>query len=162
MALVCASSFDYILSEILYLDSSMTSSSMNKNKKPGRLIDNVGFDVGYRLSESIASNIIRPVGIDPLDIVKFICKDIWTYIFDKKIDKLQTNHRGVFVLSDNEFKWLKQYIEDDDDNVEAAERLMRFPCALIRGALANLGLNSIVTVDLSTHPSVSFSIKIKL
>lgn len=31
--------------------------------------------------------------LEPLDVIKFICKDFWIAIFKKQIDKLQTNHR---------------------------------------------------------------------
>ncbi len=30
---------------------------------------------------------------EPLDVIKFVCKDFWILIFKKQIDKLQTNHR---------------------------------------------------------------------
>lgn len=44
------------------------------------------------------------------------------------MDKLQTNHRGVFVLSDLRFKWLEKYSSDDIDSKQAAERMLHFPC----------------------------------
>jgi len=37
---------------------------------------------------------------DTLDIIKFICKDIWAACWDKQIDNLRTNHR-VGVLSNH-------------------------------------------------------------
>ena len=97
----------------------------------------------------------------PLDIVKFICKDFWESLFQKKIDKLQTNHRGVFVLSDYNFKWLEKYASDDMNAKQAAVRLLIFPCGIIRGALANLGYSSIVNADFNTLPSCTFNIRIK-
>lgn len=47
---------------------------------------------------------------EPLDIIKFICKELWEEIFKKKIDKLQTNHKGIFVLTDENFKWLEKFL----------------------------------------------------
>lgn len=35
----------------------------------------------------------RPRMLEPLDVIKFVCKDFWILIFKKQIDKLQTNHR---------------------------------------------------------------------
>ena len=46
-----------------------------------------------------------------LELVKFLCKDFWSEIFNKQIDKLQTNHRGVFVLKDYNFGWLTKVCE---------------------------------------------------
>lgn len=31
--------------------------------------------------------------VDTLDVIKFICKDLWTIVFRKQIDNLKTNHR---------------------------------------------------------------------
>ena len=35
----------------------------------------------------------RPRFTDTLDVVKFICKDLWSIMFKKQIDNLKTNHR---------------------------------------------------------------------
>lgn len=43
-----------------------------------------------------------------LDIIKFLCKDLWQALFRKQIDNLKTNHRGTFVLTDNLFGPLKR------------------------------------------------------
>lgn len=42
--------------------------------------------------------------LDTLDVIKFCCKDLWTIVFRKQIDNLKTNHRGVYVLTDNAFR----------------------------------------------------------
>ncbi|KAH8091936.1 hypothetical protein JL720_5509 [Aureococcus anophagefferens] len=89
-----------------------------------------GYEVGYRFVERIAQ--ARALAADHLEAIKFICKDVWNEIFGKQIDKLQTNHRGVF-----------------------------FPCGVLRGALANLGIVATVTAEYGTLPSCSFSIRIQ-
>lgn len=78
-----------------------------------------------------------------------------------QIDKLQTNHRGVFVLSDMRFKWLERYSSDDIASKQAAARLLHFPCGMMRGALANLGVLTIVNADFNTLPGCTFNIRIK-
>src|SRR5450432_657136 len=35
----------------------------------------------------------RPRFTDNLDVIKFLCKDLWTIVFKKQIDNLKTNHR---------------------------------------------------------------------
>lgn len=35
----------------------------------------------------------RPRFADTLDVIKFVCKDMWTLVFRKQIDNLKTNHR---------------------------------------------------------------------
>lgn len=137
-----------------------------------------------RYVEKLAQS--RPLMSDPLDVVKFVCKDFWDDVFMKKvrvfvspcllhligtclvpwiyfcqIDKLQTNHRGVFVLSDFKFKWLEKYASDDAVSKETAARMLHFPCGILRGALANMGLASIVVAEFTTLPACTFNIKIK-
>jgi hypothetical protein len=46
----------------------------------------------------------RPRFTDTLDVIKFLCKDLWMLVFRKQIDNLKTNHRGVYVLTDNAFR----------------------------------------------------------
>jgi len=35
--------------------------------------------------------------MDTLDVIKFLCKDMWTLLFRKQIDNLKTNHRVCLV-----------------------------------------------------------------
>jgi hypothetical protein len=78
------------------------------------------------------------------------------------VDKLQTNHKGVFVLTDSKFKWLEKYSSDDISSKQAASKMLHIPCGIISGALANLGLPAIVNADFNNLPSCTFNIRIKL
>lgn len=49
----------------------------------------------------------HPPQLDVLELVKFICKDLWLSVFDKQVDNLRTNHRGVYVISDLQFASLR-------------------------------------------------------
>lgn len=77
------------------------------------------------------------------------------------MDKLQTNHRGVFVLTDNDFKWLQRHVPSDEDSQQQASKMMRFMCGIIRGAMDNLGIPAMVSADFSVHPACNFNLKIK-
>jgi len=43
----------------------------------------------------LSNTVDRPrfVETEPLEIVKFICKELWTDLFAKQVDKLQTNFK---------------------------------------------------------------------
>jgi hypothetical protein len=101
-----------------------------------------------------------------LEAVKFLCKEFWSTIFNKQIDKLQTNHRGVFVLKDLDVKWLRRLPPNEEMARVGAIRLLAFPCGLIRGALSCLGLKgAIVSCDFladgKSMSCCSFNIKVK-
>lgn len=178
---VSESAYEYLLSEILALTSSKqlsSNSSENSHSVPAATLgeqppnaaqqqdaanlrlEALGYDVGYRYVEKAVTNQFF-IGTEPLDVIKFICKEFWEEIFRKKIDKLQTNHKGVFVLSDFKFKWLERYSSDDIASKQAAARMLHFPCGILRGALANLGIASIVNADFNTLPGVTFNIRAK-
>lgn len=93
-----------------------------------------------------------------LEAVKFICKDFWMAIFHKQMDRLQTNHRGTFVLKDLDFVWLKRFKQNtttasdvtaggsssiellDESNRMIAMQLLALICGMIRGALATFSI----------------------
>ncbi|GMH92626.1 hypothetical protein TrVE_jg14125 [Triparma verrucosa] len=134
------------------------------------------------VASSVAEN-ITPLppppplpSIDPgnsLSIVKYLCKDLWVGVFGKQIDKLQTNHRGVFVLKDYSFTLLKRLPTTsttpptltDASRIQAI-RILAYPCGLIRGALSSFGFgNSVVSCDFLNDgrnvESTSFNIRIQ-
>jgi hypothetical protein len=144
-------------------------------------LERMGYSVGFRLCERLAQNKTfggSSVGLssgnkDPalavaaaqLETVKFLCKEFWMEVFGKQVDKLQTNHRGVFVLKDLDLKWLSRLPSNQEDARIAAIQLLAYPCGLIRGALANLGIVAVVSCDFLADgrqmSACSFNVKIK-
>ena len=138
-------------------------------------LERIGFAVGYRLTERLAqsktwntlagADVAAAVAAQQLEAVKFLCKEVWLEIFAKQIDKLQTNHRGVFVLKDLDLKWLQRFPAGTEQARVTAIRLLAFPCGLIRGCLSNLGIPAVVScdflVDGQAMSACSFNIKVK-
>ena len=67
-----------------------------------------------------------------LDLVKFICKDVWIALYEKQVDNLRTNHRGVYVLVDNAFAPLAKVssIKGEREAEEEVQRFVRFVSTL--------------------------------
>eukprot|EP00958_Prasinococcus_capsulatus_P000170 scaffold13_cov377-Prasinococcus_capsulatus_cf.AAC.7 len=106
---VAEASFCYLVLELV-----QHNMHQHPSQAPHRL-DAMGFDVGLRLAERtdgfVADPLIRhskdhPRFADQLEVIKYLCKDLWTEAFGKPVDNLKTNHRGVFVLQDNKFQHL--------------------------------------------------------
>ncbi|TXT12861.1 hypothetical protein VHUM_01262 [Vanrija humicola] len=117
-------------------------------------MERIGFMVGGFVAENapIASH---------LDIIKFICKDLFLHVYGKQIDNLRTNHRGVFVLQSHAFPplaGLSSYRGAAAD-LEAARVHLVFPQALIQGALARLGMVATVTAESAQLPQCTFQIR---
>lgn len=118
----------------------------------------IGYNTGFRLIEKLTKDF--PKFKDELDLMKFVCKEFWMAIFRKQIDNLRTNHQGVYVLQDNQFKFL-QKVSSGRQYLESAPKFVVFTCGLIRGSLANLGVNSIVTAEVSSLPAVKFQVQVQ-
>lgn len=122
----------------------------------------IGYRVGHLLAERLTKD--RPPMIDQLDVLKWVCKELWVETFKKSVDNLRTNHRGTYVLRDTQFRWtlrLSQNLVANPERIgpnELAANYLLLPCALIRGALAALGLEATVTADATTLPQCDFTV----
>jgi trafficking protein particle complex subunit 6 len=121
-------------------------------------LEYIGFSTGYRLIERLTREM--PRFKDELDTVKFLCTDFWSSVFKKQIDNLRTNHQGIYVLQDNSFRFLRQ-ISNTSQFLELAPKYVVFSCGILRGSLANLGIQAIVTAEIGTMPSCKFHIQVK-
>jgi hypothetical protein len=181
---VSQAALDFLLAEIVnWVQSTApntipTGSTSNSQDLPllrsdqnAAKMERMGYDVGYRFTERLASTkapfFPLPSGETTsnsniyqiqLETVKFICKDFWIAIFHKQMDRLQTNHRGTFVLKDLDFAWLKRLKSTnpttgstdgasrnldqllDETNRRTTMLLLALICGMIRGALASFGI----------------------
>ena len=92
--------------------------------------------------------------------MKFLCTDFWSSIFQKPVDNLRTNHQNVYIVQDDKFKFLVSMAHGSKQYIKSAPKYVTFTCGLIRGALMNLGLESVVTSEVETMPVVKFHIEI--
>ncbi|OAA57892.1 bet3 family protein [Niveomyces insectorum RCEF 264] len=121
-------------------------------------LDALGYRVGQGLVERFSCD--RPRFHDTLDVIKFLCKDLWTLAFRKQVDNLKTNHRGVYVLTDHSFRpFQRMSTEAGGQAVVRAQPFLWFPCGIVRGALAALGITATVQAETSELPGAIFQIK---
>ena len=189
---VSEQALEFLLSElVVYVKESCQPSADNTAQKGGQQADEealtvaaemaaaklerMGYAVGYRLTERLAQHKVwqavpnqdtaAAVASQQLEAVKFLCKDVWSHVFNKQIDKLQTNHRGVFVLKDSQLSWLTRFPAGTEQARVTAMRFLAFPCGLVRGCLSNLGIPAVVSCDFLADgqkmAACSFNIKVK-
>ncbi|OLL27010.1 Trafficking protein particle complex subunit 6B [Neolecta irregularis DAH-3] len=157
------------------LSSELSSKSIDEDEEKDAIytrLESLGFRVGqgvversdlnqsFKLTSRFARD--KPRFIDSLDVIKFVCKDLWIILFKKQIDNLKTNHRGVFVLTDNSFRWFSRMStkQGGQEAVNRAQPFLWFPCGVIRGVLSNLGVSSHVVAETTGLPTCTFQIKI--
>ncbi|RYP07266.1 hypothetical protein DL765_009218 [Monosporascus sp. GIB2] len=123
-------------------------------------LEGLGYRVGIGLVERFSRD--RPRFHDALDAIKFVCKDLWMLVFRKQVDNLKTNHRGVYVLTDNTFRPLSRMSADTGGQaVVRAQPFLWFPCGILRGALAAMGISATVQGETNELPGAVFQIKTK-
>ncbi|KAI1816760.1 BET3 family protein [Poronia punctata] len=121
-------------------------------------LEGLGYRVGLGLVERFSRD--RPRFTDTLDAIKFVCKDVWMLVFKKQVDNLKTNHRGVYVLTDNLFRPLSRMsTHAGGQAVVRAQPFLWFPCGILRGALAAMGINATVQAESVELPGAVFQIK---
>ncbi|MCJ1481591.1 Trafficking protein particle complex subunit 33 [Schaereria dolodes] len=136
-------------------DGDTTMDEEEQREAVFRRLEALGNRVGQGLVERD-----RPRFTDTLDVIKFLCKDVWTLVFKKQIDNLKTNHRGVYVLTDNAFKpFSRMSMQSPPEAVIKAQPFLWFPCGVVRGALGSLGINATVQAESTELPGATFQIK---
>ncbi|NP_001156092.1 trafficking protein particle complex subunit 6b-like [Acyrthosiphon pisum] len=121
------------------------------------ILEHLGYSCGWRLIERITKELPRYK--EELEVLKFICTDFWSCVYKKQVDNLRTNHQGVYVLHDNEFRFFSK-LSNGTQYLKSAPKYATFTCGLIRGALENFGISSIVTVEIIRMPSCKFHIQV--
>ncbi|KAM9926970.1 hypothetical protein OXX59_002853 [Metschnikowia pulcherrima] len=125
-------------------------------------VEGYGYDLGLRLTEVLMYKAATKSKIvDVLEIMKFICRDVWRCLYGKQMDNLRTNHRGTFVLIDNKYKVIAGFSSENGkaDVVAKARTYTYLPCGIIRGILSSFGIDAYVSADNSQFPAVSFNIQ---
>lgn len=124
-------------------------------------VENYGFDIGLRISELIMFKSSNQKMGDILDIMKFVCRDVWRVLYGKQMSNLRTNHRGTFVLVDNSYKLIETMMSDKGafDTVNKCKNYLWFPCGVIRGILMSFGIEAEVHAEMNQFPSVTFNIQ---
>eukprot|EP00899_Mesostigma_viride_P021306 jgi/Mesvir1/29177/Mv20966-RA.1 len=126
----------------------------------------------------------RPRFGDHLDVIKFLCKEVWAELFKKQVDNLRTDNHGRYVLQDNTFRWLGHVsmnsapaagpmadraggpvgdpsLSGSGSAASDVVPYLFFPCGIIRGALTSLGVPCTVSSEVTALPACSFTICVK-
>lgn len=124
-------------------------------------VETYGYNLGLKIAEVLLYKSSGNKVVDILDIMKFVCRDVWRCLYNKQMDNLRTNHRGTFVLVDNSYKLIAQLNSSKgmQDTLAKSKVYLWFPCGVIRGILMSFGIESYVTAEITQFPAVVFNIQ---
>ncbi|KAG7902562.1 hypothetical protein KL935_001470 [Ogataea polymorpha] len=134
-------------------------------------LEQYGYEIGYKITDCIIYKKTVQEGVniqllEVLEVMKFICRDVWRMFYLKQMDNLRTNHIGTFVLVDNNFRPLINVssAHGDADTISKIQPYLQLPCGLIRGILASLGISAVVKAEVIENrlPAVSFNVQTSL
>ena len=116
----------------------------------------MGVEVGKRIVQSHSKEHIWLR--DQKELLRYICKDFWAYVFGKPIDRLQTNNKGIYLLHDNNLRWVRNLsFQRPEMQLAYATLMMGLIRGLLKGALVALGVPGKVTATPETNQT-TFSI----
>ncbi|CEF64277.1 Transport protein particle (TRAPP) component family and NO signalling/Golgi transport ligand-binding domain-containing protein [Strongyloides ratti] len=118
----------------------------------------MGFRIGQTICEKVSKDTNRLSS--SLEIMKFICKEFWLFIFSKQADNLKTNNQGIFVIFDNKFSLLMNF-SHGKRFVSKSGYYLALPSGIIRGALHSLNVKAIVTASTELIPGAKFQIHLQ-
>lgn len=179
---VASSCLEYLLLALVQQYKKLGDENGWDEQKLHSKLQEIGEHLGIRILEKLVKDHAR--FNRELDIIKFLCKDFWNHCFNKsQVDKLQTNHKGTYVIHDSYFPWIKKISssnsintksssssnDKDKDNkdkpnpnlleTKVALLYLNVTAGMIRGAIKNLGRKATVTVDIPQYPKCYFTIK---
>ncbi|CEH16391.1 Transport protein particle (TRAPP) complex subunit [Ceraceosorus bombacis] len=88
-----------------------------------RRLEGIGASAGHGFADKLLLERQQPPPSSTLEVLKFVCKEVWTASFEKQVDHLRTNHKHL-----------------------------AYPTGIVRGALARLGVQASVVGETSPHP----------
>ena len=172
---VASSCMEYLLLAVVQQYKQLSVEKQWDEEALHSKLKEIGEHLGVRLLEKLVKDHAR--FNRELDIIKFLCKDFWNHCFNKsQVDKLQTNHKGTYVIHDSYFPWIKKIsssssmanksLSGSDTKLnsnplekEMALLYLNIIAGMIRGAIKNLGRNATVTVEIPQYPKCYFTIK---
>lgn len=159
---VSASALDFLLIEAVPVARDVIEQlGIEDEAEIHHRIELYGYQVGRGLAQVFTRN--RPRITQQLEIIKFVCRNLWELLFKKQMDNLKTNHRDTYVLVDHNFEFCRRMGTNlsPQNTAKLAFPYLCFPAGIIRGFLHAMGLPATVTVEAPELPMVTFNVRIE-
>eukprot|EP00035_Acanthoeca_spectabilis_P021890 m.440789 g.440789 ORF g.440789 m.440789 type:complete len:155 (+) comp18565_c0_seq1:80-544(+) len=148
-----------MLFDVFFIEMVNMLESSEDDRASTDKLEQIGFRVGQALFES--KSVVGSRFKEQLDVIKFICKEIWQVVFLKQIDNLRTNHKGTFRLQDNAFRAFSMMGNSPAEQAKA-KIMLAFPCGIIRGGLASVGMHDVeIKGEVESMPTCKFDLEIR-
>ncbi len=104
-------------------------------------VEQLGGELGKRASDQLAIG-QNEQQIEQIDKTRFLCCQVWTYLFNHRVTTLKSNGQGAYQIIDDANEFLVRLSSDDPENPEYKRKISVFKAfviGIIKGVLYNLG-----------------------
>ena len=108
-------------------------------------------EFGFQIGERIVNFILNKQGgknkLESDEIIRFVSKEVWSFIFPNPIPKVTTNKKGHFFYEVDDINLFYSIVREKQpttEDVVISEYIISFLCGVIKGALKVFDLESIV------------------
>jgi hypothetical protein len=121
---------------------------VERDREARATLERIGERIGERAAERVSRG-LAPCAAEQ-DAIMRACKEFWTFVHGKRVDKLKTNNKGVFVLHDDAFAAMRGVCGMGDEKLEAraTSAYLALHSGVLRGGLRALGVDCVVTGDI--------------
>ena len=125
------------------------SKNIEKKEKKDE-IEELGINFGEKATNHLMNNNVNEgsnVSMKVTDnILAFIAREVWIYIFKDENRKLKSDKKGVYYILSGDIKLYNFLItEKNSENNEKLEAIIWFISGILRGALLAFNIESLVT-----------------
>lgn len=124
----------------------------------------MGISVGERIIGFIVKEHVWTK--EPNSLMRFICKELWMYLFGRYIGRLQANNKGVYIMYDYKFHWFQGLDLSESIDRENFEKFcslaLSWVCGVLKGVFKGLGKESSIEAAVEESNSCRFTITLKL
>ncbi len=125
-------------------------------------IDEIGSHLGERITNHLLNknNLSSNTKMEVDEIMKFLGRDVWLFLFGKQITKLQTNRKGTFLIDCDELKFHHCLISDKSGPTDNLEHILSFICGIIKGVLGTFNHESNVNATFKLQPIINYLLNV--
>ena len=124
-------------------------------------IEEIGNHLGERIANHLQNNnsltgTNSSTKMEVDDVMKFLGRDVWLFLFGKQIAKLQTNRKGTFLIDVEELKFHHSLISEKTPlQEEILENILAFVSGIIKGVLGAFNIECNVTAGFKSQVIVA-------
>ena len=131
-------------------------------------VEQLGAELGKRVSDQLAiesaSEQVKEKNNIQIDKTRFLCCQVWTYLFNHRVTTLKSNGNGAYQINDDSNEFLARLSSENPDSPEFLQKVSvykAFLMGIIKGVLYNLGAEgpircelNLISVDSSSYPKL--------